>query len=315
MRVNVQLIDAIKGHHLWAERYDRTLEDVFEVQDEITNEIVTALDVKLGIGEQARHYRSKLKNPELRELFYQGRNLFNSGIRENNAEAFKVFSQLIERDPESYLGYVWCAWSLWWRLFRGWGGSPAELLQSVKDYAEKALSLNKSSAGAIVILGGVHLFQGEYPESIEMADQALALSPNGADVLTLGSFIYVMAGQTEKAINACRSALRLSPVAQPMTYNLLGVSLREAGRYEEAIDSLKMAVSQAPGFITARYALVTVLLYAKRDVEAKQEAHQLLSFDPEFDFIQYTERLPFRDREVNEKIRVGLSRAGIIPAG
>ncbi|MEE8395581.1 MAG: adenylate/guanylate cyclase domain-containing protein, partial [bacterium] len=128
-RITAQLIEARTGAHLWAERYDRKLEDVFAVQDEITEEIVTALDVKLARGEQARIWRKALKNPEARDLFYRAREAITHLSRERLAETRRLYQRVVELEPESPAGYVGEAWIHWWESWRGWSDSPQQSMQ------------------------------------------------------------------------------------------------------------------------------------------------------------------------------------------
>ncbi len=127
VRITAQLVEADSGNHLWAERYDRRLEDVFQVQDEITNEIVTALDVKLVEGEQARIWRKSLTTPVARDLYYRGRQFFYRLSREAQGEARALFAQVAAAEPESPLGYVYEALSNWYDAFRGWSQAPRRI--------------------------------------------------------------------------------------------------------------------------------------------------------------------------------------------
>ena len=312
VRINAQLIEASTGNHLWAERYDRTLEDIFAVQDEITHEIVTALDVNLVGGEQVRVWQQALRDPGSRELFYRGRNLFHEGTKTSILSASDLFEDLIRKEPESSLGYVWSAWANWWALFRGWIPESQSTIELVVERVKKAMEIDPDSAEAQVVLGILSNMQGKYEEAIVYASRALELNPNGAEVATLAAFIFTFDGQSSEGIRLGELSLRLSPVGQPITYNILGVAYRDARRFDEAIKTLKKSIAKAPSFLTARYALISTYVDAERDEEAKVATDELHQIDPSFSLETYTKRLPFRDKAVNDRLLKGLKRAGLI---
>ncbi len=165
VRVTAQLIEAASGHHLWAKKYDRGLEDVFAVQDELTREIVTALDVELVSGEKGRHQRSRVKNPEAREALYLGMAKFYKFDETSHAQAKMFFEQFTQLEPDSILGYVWQAQMCQIEIFMGWGEDKGSSLKNMEVLVEKALKIDDRDPLALGHAGMHQLFFGE-PRSV-----------------------------------------------------------------------------------------------------------------------------------------------------
>jgi adenylate cyclase len=312
VRITAQLIDALTGHHLWAERYDRKLEDIFAIQDEITEEIVTALDVKLIRGEQARLWRKSIKDPEARDHYYRGREIVYRFTKEAATEARNLFQRVIELEPDSPLGYAWEAWTHYLDAWRGWGKDPAWSLKRAGELAQKAVSLDDNNADAHSLLGWIYLLEGQFEKAIAEGERAVAISPNGADVAFRAAHTYMLYGRPDEAIVLVKKAMRLNPIPPALYFNILGVSYRESKQYEEAISTFKEGIARYPEYILSRYALVTTYCAAERYEEARTEAREIYKIDPRFNLEQYTKRLPYKDREVNERLLSDLRKAGLL---
>jgi len=312
VRITAQLIDSESGHHLWANRFDRKLEDIFAVQDEITEEIVTALDIKLLSGEQARVWRKSLKNPEARDLYYRGQEKFNWYTKEAIAEARQLFEQVIELEPDSPLGYAGAAGVLSVEVWRGWSKTPAQSLKYAAELVQKAIVLDDTNADAHAQLGLVYLVNRQFEKAIAEAERAVALSPSGARVAGLAVVIHVHSGMPKEAIVFAKQAIRLNPVPPPRIFNILGVSYRESGQYKEAIATLREGIARYPEWALSHYALVTVYCATGQYEEARAEAEEILRIDPLFSLEQHTMRLPYKDQAVNERLLADLRKAGLL---
>ncbi len=161
VRVSAQLIEAATGHHLWAKMYDRGLGDVFAVQDELTKEIVTALDVELVSGEKGRHQRSRVKNPEAREALYRGMAKFYKFDEACHAQARMFFEQFTRLEPDSILGYVWQAQMCQIEIFMGWGVDKDTSLKNMELLLQKAFKIDDRDPLALGHAGMHQLFFGE----------------------------------------------------------------------------------------------------------------------------------------------------------
>jgi adenylate cyclase len=311
VRITAQLIDAESGHHLWANRFDRKLEDIFAIQDEITEEIVTALDIKLLSGEQALVWRKSLKNPEARDLYYRGREKFNRFTKEAMAEARQLSEQVIELEPDSPLGYALTAGVLTVEVWGGWSKTPTQSLKYAAELSQKAIVLDDTNPDAHAQLGLVYLVNRQFEEAIAEAERAVALSPSGALVAGRAAVIHVHSGMPKEAIVLAKQAIRLNPVPPPFIFNILGVSYRESGQYKEAIAILKEGIARHPEWLS-HYALVTVYCATEQYEEARAEAEEILKIDPLFSLEQHTMRLPYKDPAVNERLLADLRKAGLL---
>jgi adenylate cyclase len=312
VRITAQLIDAESGHHLWANRFDRKLEDIFAVQDEITEEIVAALDIKLLSGEQARVWRKSLKNPEARDLYYRGREKFNRFTKEAMAEARQLSEQVIELEPDSPLGYALTAGALSTEVWGGWSKTPAQSLKYAAELVQKAIVLDDNNPDAHVGLGFIYLVNRQFEKAIAEAERAVALSPSDANVFGNAAIIHVHSGMPKEAIMLAKQAIRLNPVPLPFIFNILGVSYRESGQYKEAIATLKEGIARYPEWVLSHYALVTVYCATGQYKEARAEVEEIFSMDPLFSLEQHTMRLPYKDQAVNERLLADLRKAGLL---
>ena len=211
VRITAQLIDATTGHHLWAERYDRELKDIFDLQDEITQKILTSLDVKLADGEQARLWRKTTRNPKIYEKWRQALEYFRKFTPEGNHKAREMYKETVDLDPEP-IGYLMLGWTYLIEEWYGWSKFPKKSLGKAAEFAQKALELDDSLPEAHSLMGCIHLVKREYDKAVEWGQRSVDLSPNGADVLTLYAVTLRNVGRMEEAIALHEKAIRLNPL-------------------------------------------------------------------------------------------------------
>ena len=246
VRITAQLIDALTGDHLWAERYDRDLKDIFPLQDEITMKILTATQVKLTTGEQAlgveKYFRGKqgldcyLKYLEGLKYF-QGRNI------EDNRVARRIAEEAIAMCPEFPMAYLLMAWAHVGEYWTGSGKSPRESIEKGIEMAQKALALDDSIASAHGLLGHLYALKREHDKAIAELERAVALDPGGADVHMRYAMSLMYVGRSEEAIAMCQKAIRLNPFAGTGLLLIFANALRDAKRFEEAVSEYRKAFS------------------------------------------------------------------------
>jgi adenylate cyclase len=312
VRITAQLIDAESGQHLWANRFDRKLEDIFAVQDEITEEVVTALDVKLLRGEQARLWRKSLKNHKARDLFYQGREILNRVTKEAAVEARELFDRVIELEPDSPLGYSWSAMTHWLEAWRDWSKSPDQSRKRAAELAQKALSLDDNNPDAHSLLGLVYVLDGQFEIAIAEGERAVSLSPSSAVVAFRTAVINMFFGRPQEAIMLAKKAIRLNPIPSASSFNILGAAYRDSKQYEEAIATLKEGIVHFPEYVLLRHTLVATYCAVGCYEEARAELQEILKIDPLFSLEQHTMRLPYKDQAVNERLLADLRKAGLL---
>ena len=219
VRITAQLIDALTGHHLWAERYDRDLEDIFSLQDEITKSILTALEVKLTRGEDAHLWAGSTNNLEAYLKYLQGMEYTQRFDIESNLMARQNGEEAIALDPEFPMAHVLMGWTHVMDILCGSTESSDKSLERAEEFAQKAIALNPSQAATHSLLGYVHIMmKRHFEEAIAECERAVVLGPSGADNHAFLGMILNYAGRPEEAILSLEKALRLNPF--PPSYYL-----------------------------------------------------------------------------------------------
>ncbi len=316
VRVTAQLIDATSGRHLWAERYDRNLEDIFVVQDEIVREIVVALDVKLREGEQHRIWSSGTRNLEAWECV----RLASDGVLGGSAEAQPRARELIERalelDPDYPTAWVMRGWLHFTEADVGGGLGDRSKFESAQaaafDCGRRALELDPDCADAYGMLALTHLNAGEYDKAIEMSEKAVSLAPNSAENLGgVAQAVMTKSGHPERGIELVKRAMRLSPFYRPGFLRALGMAYRMAGRLEEAVACYRESLKRETGYLAAYVNLASALGELGREAEAREAARDVLRQEPGFSIGSYIDGLSYRNRADIERIAEGLRSAGL----
>jgi adenylate cyclase len=311
LRVSAQLIEAANGHPLWAKKYDRSLEDVFSVQDELTREIVTALDVELVSGEKGRHQRNCIKNPEARDALYRGMAKFYNFDKTSHAQAKTLFEQVTRLEPDSILGYVWQAQMCQMEIFLGPSEGKDSSLKNMEVFVEKALNIDDKDPLALGHAGMHQVFLGNHDQAIAFAKQALAEAPGmDSPYYSLGWF-QMFSEMPQEGIENLKRAMRLSPVVTAPRSTILGTAYRNAGQLDLAVATLENTVKRFPEFISARVALTSCYGLMGKEQEAKQEAREILRLDPAYNVARYTNPNLYRNKETMEKWAESLRMAGI----
>jgi len=311
IRITAQLIDTLKGHHLWAERYDRTLKDILAIQDEITKKIVTALQVKLTEGEQASVYGKGTNNLEAYLKIVEANWLLHQSTKEGVIKARLLAEEAISLDSNYALAHNTLGRCHILEMWLGLSKSPKESVMRAIELYQKAIALDSSLAHARIRLGYVYAAMiGQHDKGIAEGEKALALAPNSADVVNLYAIILTYSGRWHEAIPFYREAIRLNPKPPNNYYRHFAMALREAGQYDEAISLLKKAIGQEPNDSLAYLVLTTVYSYAGRQEEARAAAREILRINPKF----LIERLPqgtHRDLAIVEHENEALRKAGL----
>ena len=295
VRITAQLIDATTGTHLWAERYDRVLEDVFTVQDEITRNIVTALEVQLTSGEQVRLWRQGTTNPEAYDTFLRGRDHALRKTREDTVQARRLFARAIELDPGFAMAYVGLASTLTLEVRLGWSPALAESLERARDLTHKAIALDDALADAYAQMGYIALLQRQHAQAITAGQHAMALSPNGADVHALLAVTLNFAGRPEDGLLMIEKAMRLSPVYPSWYLYVLGMSQYLVGHYEEALAAFTHSRERYPDVWFPYVGLVLTSVRLGREGDARAAAAELRRRDPGFSLERYAALQPYQN--------------------
>jgi tetratricopeptide (TPR) repeat protein len=310
VRITAQLLEAGSAHHLWAERYDRGLEDIFAVQDEITREIVAALHVKLVRGEQASVWRKLLRKPEALDAYYKGIDRMNRATREANDEATRCFELIVKLEPDSPLGHLGLAWTQLSASRHGWGAPTA--LEHAAGLARKALQLDETCADAHGLLGYYNLLLGRHEDAIAEGERAVALNPNHADNAANLGCSYVMSGRPADAVACLRKAMRLSPVYPAWYLNVLGFAHYLLGEHDAADEALALALKREPAYVDCRLILIAAHQARGRADDARREIAELRRHNPAFRLASYEKQLSvLKDRDAGKRFFDVLRELGV----
>jgi len=305
IRINVQLIDAEDGIHLWADRFDRDLTDIFSLLDEVVGKIVNALADLLPSARTISRHRAT--NLEAYDLFVRGRVLVTQSAESNRA-ARALLEKSIELDPNFADAHAWLAMSHTW----GWSywGEALEPHRSLAlSAAQSAVSLDAENAGALAILGYVLMHEGEPDLGASELTRALQINPNHADGWSFLGVMKVGEGRADQGIDCLRKAFRLNPYPPGWYYWHLGLAQYAAGRYEDAVETL---LHEATRRSASQRILAASLAQLGRTEEAKAEAAQFLAAHPHFSVDRWASTQPFREADrqhfIDGYIKAGLPR-------
>ena len=314
VRITAQLIDALTGHHLWAEQYERNFGDIFALQDDITEQVTLALQVKLTQGEQARIRRAHMDNPEAYEYFLRGRETYMSFTKENNDQARKLWEKAAELDPNN----SWLWQQIGWTYYRdarfGWTDTPAQSLALAEELAQKTLAVDDSNAEAYCLLSVVYMSRRQHDKAVEYGERALALAPNFTDITATIAIPLMYSGRAEEAIELVRNAMRLSPYYPAWYLAVVGFAYRFTGQYEEAIALLETWRDRANPRSALPYLFLAITYEeAGRGEEAQLAVAEILKRNPKASITGYlkAKTFPYKDQADIDKVVDSLRKAGL----
>ncbi len=319
VRVTAQLIDATTGGHLWSERYDRPLQEIFVLQDEIRQKIVFALKVQLTPEEQERFKKAPTNNLEAYDYFLRGREAgdraFFESKKEASEQARQMYEKAVELDPRYAAAYVGLGLAYYRDFFFLWVQEPAQSLGRALELTQRAVALDDSLPGAHRILGLVYLHQRQHEQAIREIERAIALNPSDALNYSVLGVTLVFAGQLNDGVKALEQGLRLDP-RNPTIYLIqLGHAYRSAGQWEKAIVPIKQALSLNPAIIPARANLAVCYVELGREEEARAEAAEVLRRNPGFsvEAAWRKENQPFKEdpTPILERLYAAARKAGL----
>jgi len=313
VRITAQLIDAGTGHHLWAERYDQELQDVLKLQEEITAQIVSALQVKLTPGDKAwmKVEKSPSLNLKALEKFMQAMDCPGKQNEENNLRARSLLEEAIALDPASSRAYAALAKTYLLDISRGWAGAPHESIAKVETYAQKAIALDDSSDFAHLIMSRAHLIKREHDAALREAQRAVTLNPNGADAYASLARIQVFSGRPEEATALLEKAIRLNPISPNWYFNALGNAFMGMKRYDQAIEAYRKALQDKADSASVHMFLTATYSLAGHQAEASEAAEELLRLKPHFSVEKAAEGLPYKNPGDLARIVDALRAAGL----
>jgi TolB-like protein/Flp pilus assembly protein TadD len=314
LRVNAQLIDALKGHHLWAERYDRELKDLFTIQDEITIKILKALEVKLKRGGESAW--NTTDNFEAWGHFVKGYHHFDRVTKEDNRQAIEHLEQATKLDPEYAYAWAMLSFSLYYDGVFGWSEAPAEsisraieIMQMVAERWEGWIS------NYHLLMSQIYLFRGQYEKSISEAEKSVELYPNASRFRMILAGCLYRGGKPEEAIVHAKKGMRLEPYHPLWFIPNLARPYEMLGRYEEAIalwnSYVERAHKEGLSSFDAHLGLAMDYVKLNRMTEAQNHAAEIIKLNPQYTAEIFRKSFNIKDRTYVKSRANLLIKAGI----
>jgi TolB-like protein len=311
VRVNAQLVDGVDGHHLWAGKYDREIGDIFTMQELISKKILTALNVKLTLGEQARLFSNNTDNLEAYLTFLKAVHHMRRTNREGTLLAREICEKAIALDPDYSDPYRVIGWSHLWDIWFDWTDSPENSFKKAEEYVNKSLDLDADNPGSVALVGHLYLLKRQHEKAIAWGERSIALDPNSANNYMILAGTLRFSGRAAEGIPLLLKAIRLEPHTPANFYYQLGMAYNFTGQYNKAISALKNALNQTPDHLLSLIGLTIAYSLADQMDEARATASKLLREDPNLSVENLEKRAPYKNRADLELSTNALRKAGL----
>jgi adenylate cyclase len=312
VRLNAKLVDARNGRHVWAERYDRQLKDVFRVQDELVHSIVGKMAIQIREAETTRVRHKPPRDFNAYEYLLKGKYNYRQRTRRTNYEARQLFTKAVERDPTYTTAYVALGWTYMREMYDGWSEFPNRSIQQALALAQKALTLDETLADAHILLAECFLNRRKYDLAAVELNRALALNPNSTDGLKAYGSLSLYNGDTRRSIQMHNIALRLDPNLQITSHSIhmeLGLAYYLLGQYAQAVKIMNQGYTRRPDFVGNHIGLAATYAQMGEMAQARIHAAQIKRRLPFFDLNDYGSK--FMNPDDRDMIVAGLRKAGL----
>jgi len=312
VRVTGQLIDAETGHHIWAERYDRVLKDIFELQDEITEAIVAALEPAVGKAEMLRVQRKETSYLDSWDLYQRGMWYFNRFTKDDFAAGYDFYRRSAELDPDFARPLAGIGTIRLFEALLAWSDNPAEALEEAHRFALEAVSLDAAEPIANALLGYTNAYMRQYDAGLAAAKRAIELNPSFAVGHHALGLVRMFNGEPTKAIDAIECAVRISPedLGLPIWLGTLSASYYMMQNYEKALQVARLSIQRAPHYPIGQRSLANALAQLGRMDEAREALTAFLTLSPNYNAETARRSAIFRHEADYEHYAEGLRKAG-----
>jgi tetratricopeptide (TPR) repeat protein len=310
VRITTQFSDALSGNHLWAERYDRELKDIFAVQDDITVKILSILEVKL-LGRRLTRYPLNL---DAYIKYFQAKEYINRGTPADYSEARRLLEEAIAQDSEFIAAHRRLAWAHLLEYYSGKSESPRESIRRAYELATKALGMDESDAQSHRTLAAVYMSRKEYGKALSLLQQGLELDTNDAYLAMSMSWVLLYLRRPEEAVAFAKRAMRLNPLDkkfQAKCFLRLGYGYRKMKQYDEAISACEKAVQIRPNHWAGWLGLAGTYGLAGREEDARYAAQELLRIHPKFSLKKHAKKMSNKDQAYKNRLIDALRKAGL----
>ncbi len=310
IRITAQLIDAKNGHHLWAEKYDRELKDIFAMRDEITMKIATVLQVKLTEGESA-NWGPETESFEAYIKVMQALEHFRAFSPDDNILSRQKAKEALDLDPNYSSAKEMVAWTLLMDGIFNTSKTPEKSIEQAFELAQKVLDRGDSDAGAHFLIGYAYSQKGQFDKAISELEIARDLFPNNAEINAGLGMILNDAGKPEEAISVLKNAIHLNPITPGWYLGRLGDAYRLTGQYEKAVHEYKEGIQLQPDDMLSHLNLALCYVKLEREADAHAEAAEVLRINPKFSAESYAKHSWFKDEAYKKLFIDGMRKAGL----
>jgi len=311
VRISTQLTDCQSGHILWSDQYDRIAKDTFQLLDEITAKVLTAINVKLVVGEPARVWHKTLSDLKSLENFYRGINEFFKMNGEALSHARHYFEKVTEVHPELSIGPTWVALTHWYDFQRGWSDNPDEAMKSARFWAERASAMEDADGQAHTVLSHVYLLERRFDDALTAGRGAIANRPNCTHANGFYANVLHFCGEQDEALHHIKLAIRYSPVHPPLFKNILAAACRGVGNLNDAIAAAEDASGRNANDLISRMLLASVYVKMKKLDLATNQANEIDLIDPAFSLAEFAKRQPYKNDDFLNSLLSELKTAGL----
>ena len=311
VRVTVQLTDTHTERTILAERYDRVLVDIFVLQDEITREVISSLNIKLATNERNRVWFAKLTSPEAVEYYYRGASHFYELNKDDNATARELFEQLYRVQPDSVVGPSYVSVTHWMDAFFDWTEPTAGSMEQAAAWAKKAMAYEDNNGIGHAVFGHLQLLDGNYDEALATCSSGAKLRSSCPLAHGLLGLVLNYCGDSRSAVKSVKEALQLEKVYPVWLIDILAVAYRDCGDVELSIPAAKESLRLNPQNNDARLILCSDYKLAANHEQARRLADDIIASDPGFRLSNYAKSQPYRDPEPLDRLIDVLREAGL----
>jgi class 3 adenylate cyclase len=311
VRVTAQLTDVDTKQILLADRYDRILDDVFELQDEITREVISSLNVKLVANEIDRVWFGKLSSPEAKEFYYRGASHFYELNKDDNATARQFFEDLYRVQPDSVVGPSYISVTHWMDAFFDWSDSSAKSLELAAQWAQKAMEYEDNNGIGHAVFGHLQLLDGKYDEALANCSTGVKLRTSCPLAHALLGLVLNFSGDAEAAVKSVREALQLEKVYPTWLIDILAAAYRDCGAVDLSIPAAKESLRLNPQSNEARLILCSDYQLAADHEQARRVAGDIIASNPEFSLSNYAKSQPYKNEATLERLIATLRETGL----
>jgi len=311
VRITAQLIDSKSGDHVWAERYDRNVEDSFQIQDEITREIVVALSVNLTYGEEVRVWSQYASGYETWELFQRGMTEQLKFTWEGHDRALRIARELRQLEPEMPYSKIFLGWVLQSGVRYGFIVDVQAASREAETLAQEVLAEDKDNGDALALLGFILSSKGRFDEAISHGERSIVLGPGVAINHAMLAMSLFYNGEHAACLSRMKKAIRLTHYAPDWFLAVLGDAYRSSGEFDNAREVFENLAARMPGRIMALIRLASVYGDLGDSERAGKLVDELLAVNPNFSVSVYMRALPFKLEEDRQSLTNALLKAGV----